>query len=144
MPPTRTANSRLCLCLASVGVALLLAGCGGPKPEGFDDPTPTGRLQAIRQAARDQDKSPKTLRELVRSLSADDPVERMLAIRALEGLTGETQGYRHYETLTNRQAAVNRWLGWLHAEGLAEGPIVLWDVVPQPDKVPPQEEPSSS
>ncbi|MFG0251954.1 MAG: hypothetical protein ACF8NJ_03675 [Phycisphaerales bacterium JB038] len=141
MPPRHLTNSSFGL--IALGASLLLAGCAAP-PEGFDDPTPAGRLQAIREAGRAQDKSPETLRELVRSLSSDDPVERMLAIRTLEKLTGETHGYRHFEPLADRQAAVNRWLDWLHAEGLAEGPIVLWDVLPQPESDPPKEEPSPS
>jgi hypothetical protein len=107
----------------------LLAGCGPSREEGFDSATPSGRLQAITEAAHTADASPQTLRELVVSLGSDDPLERMLAIRALEKLTGETQGYRHFDDLASRQEAIDRWLMWLHEQGLAPGTTPgLWEI----------------
>ncbi len=147
-PPACTIPTVIAAPLA--GLLLCQSGCTAPRSVGFDDRTPSGRLRAISaeaEAARAPayQRDPQTLRQLVISLGSDDPAERMLASATLERITGETHGYMAYASLAQRQEAIDRWIDWLRAEGLAEGPTVLWSVDPQPDAAQPtvQERPES-
>ena len=88
----------------------LLGGCGDSALDGgFDARQPAGRLTAIGQAARADDRSPATLRRLVEQLDSDDEAVRLAAIGALERLTGETHGYRYDDPRATRSLAIDRW-----------------------------------
>lgn len=87
------------------------SSCADPdKAVGFDDKNPAARLRAVRQAAQTEDRS--AIRPLITRLDSDDPAERLLAIRTLERLTGETRGYDHAAPRHERDAAVRRWAEW--------------------------------
>lgn len=91
------------------GLLLVLCSCGPAMTEGgFDAPSPAARSHAIEQAARtgDLDAIPK----IVEQLDADDPAVRMLAIDALQRLTGETYGFHHYDPPHERHDAIQRWV----------------------------------
>lgn len=49
---------------------------------------------------------------LIERLSSSDPAERLLAIRSLERLTGETKGYDHAANPQKRAQAIERWATW--------------------------------
>lgn len=105
----------LTICCA---VAAPLAGCSASAPATFDTDAPDGRIEAIVAAARHNDRS--TLRDLIDQLDSDDPAVRMLSIRSLQRMTGQTMGYRHSDPDHNRREAVDRWVAWAegeHSEG---------------------------
>jgi len=84
-------------------------GCASP-PEGFDSPNPGARLDAIADAAADQDRT--AIKDLITSLDSDDPAVRMIAILTLERLTSETHGYDFAAPEWERGEAVERWAAW--------------------------------
>ncbi len=86
---------------------MLLAGCGPTMPRGFESPEPAARMDAILDAARRSDRS--AVPEIVELLESDDPATRLLAIRTLERLTGETFGYDYAAPFAERSEAVERW-----------------------------------
>jgi HEAT repeat protein len=89
--------------------AIALPGCGPSATEGgFDSANPAARMYAIEQAARSGDQS--AIRNLIEELDSDDPAVRMLAISTLERLTGETYGYRQYDSVMQRREAIARWV----------------------------------
>lgn len=91
-----------------------VASCADPdKAVGFEDKDPAARLRAVRQAAQTEDRS--AIRPLITRLDSDDPAERLLAIRTLERMTGETMGYDHAAPRHERDAAVRRWVRWYEA-----------------------------
>lgn len=71
------------------------------------------RLDAIRDAVARSDRS--ALPDLVTLLDSDDPATRLLAIRALENLTGDTLGYDYAAPASERRPAVERWVRRVHA-----------------------------
>lgn len=87
------------------------ASCADPdQAVGFNESNPAARLRAVRQAAQTED--PAAIRPLITRLDSDDPAERLLAIRTLERITGETMGYDHAAPRHERVAAVQRWATW--------------------------------
>ena len=91
------------------GAALLAVSCGPSATEAhFDSANPAARLYAIERAARTGDITAAA--HLVEQLDSDDPAVRLLAIAALERLTGETYGYRHYDPPHLRRPAIRRWV----------------------------------
>lgn len=97
-----------------VGMVAALPGCGPSMPRGFDSPEPAVRIDAVVSAAAKGDR--RAARDLIRVLDSDDPAARMLAIRALERITGETNGYDYAAPESQRREAVRRWQEW-EAEG---------------------------
>ena len=83
-------------------------------PEGFQASAPDTRLDAILAAARNGD--PDAARDLVEQLDSDDPAVRLAAISALERLFGTSRGYVHYDSPSERDAAVIRWVEALAAQ----------------------------
>ena len=83
------------------------SGCGPTIHPSFDSPEPAARNSAIVQAADRRD--PAAVPDLVRMLDSDDPATRLLAINALQRITGETYGYDYAAPELNRQAATARW-----------------------------------
>lgn len=110
-----------CACLTAGGVLVMLlvfpAGCIPEPKAGFDSPAPTKRLDAIVEASRLEDN--ESLINLVQKLRSLVPAERMFAIRSLEIRTGETLGYDHAAPHWRRIDAYNRWLAWLHDQGVS-------------------------
>jgi len=110
----RLAPGLLGSCVYLVG-GLALAGCQEHDRTDFDDVDPAARIQAIQDAAASNDRS--AIPDLIRSLDSDDPAERMLAIRALEQMTGQTLGYEHWAPRADRAAAAQRWADWYAGGG---------------------------
>ena len=88
---------------------VMLAGCAGPAARrgGFDSPDPASRLYAIARAGRQRQGS--AIPDLIESLESDDPAVRMMAIVALERITGTRMGYNPYGPWIDRQAAADAW-----------------------------------
>lgn len=86
-----------------------LASCGPPATEGgFDSANPAARMYAIEHAAAQGDSS--AVKDLIEELDSDDPGVRYMAITALERLTGQTYGYRHYDSVMQRRDAIAKWV----------------------------------
>ena len=91
-----------------VAAALLACACAPPATKGgFDSPVPAARMTAIRKAAQAGDLT--AIRQIVEQLDCADPAVRILAISALERLTGATYGYRFDDPPYLRRAAIKRW-----------------------------------
>jgi hypothetical protein len=75
-------------------------------------------MYAIEGAARSGDRT--AVRDIVQLLDSDDPAVRWMAISALQRLTGETFGYRHYDSPAQRREAIARW-----AQALDSGEITI-------------------
>lgn len=101
--------------VAGVACAVQMSGCANPSEVvGFDEPDPGAQIRAIQQAAVHGDRS--SIGSLIRLLASDDPAERLLSIRTLERITGETMGYDHAGTLASRREAIDRWAAWYQDE----------------------------
>jgi hypothetical protein len=98
------------LTIAWVGCALL-AGCGGHGPRTVSNPDIEQKIPAIRDASQNKDLSAAP--QLVKDLESEDAAVRFYSIRGLQSLTGDTFGYRYYDTDDDRKAAVARWKAWL-------------------------------
>jgi len=100
-------------CVASM---LACAGCIPPEPRGLDSPDPSARLAAISEAGVRGDEA--AIPDLIEQLESNDPGARMLSIRALERITGQTLGYDHADPWWVRAPAVERWKRWASGRGL--------------------------
>jgi len=88
--------------------AAVLGACAPPASRGgFDSPDPAAKLYAIERAMKHGDRA--AVPQIVEQIDSDDPAVRMLAISALQKLTGETRGYRYDDPPYLRQDAVRRW-----------------------------------
>ena len=96
-----------------------MAGCPST-PTGFDSPDPNMRLDAILDAARTPGQ-PNQIPRLIEQLQSLDPAARMLAIRTLERMTGQTMGYDHAAPAWQRVPAVRRWADWAIEHGYRSG-----------------------
>lgn len=92
-----------------VGGLALVGGCT-PIPKGFDSPEPAARIEAAVDAADRGDRS--AIPQLIGLLDSDDPATRLVAIRSLERLTGQTLGYDHAAPEADREPAIARWVDW--------------------------------
>lgn len=119
-------------------VLVTATGCAPPAiTGGFDSPHAASRLFAARRAAAETDPAriAAAMPGLIRNLDSDDPAVRLLSIEALEELTGETFGYRHFDPEWLRAPAVARWAAaWEGGEvrlrdGAPVGPDTLGAVV---------------
>jgi HEAT repeat protein len=102
------------LIAGGIGVLAMVVGGCRYREQGFESPEPADRVTAAAEAARvgDQDAIP----HLIEMLEEEDPLVRMMAIRSLEELTGQTLGYEHAGPRAERQAAVDRWTEWYRAQ----------------------------
>lgn len=101
------------------GAALLTGSCGPSATDAhFDSANPAARLYAIERAARTGDITAAA--HLVEQLDSNDPAVRLLAIAALERLTGETYGYRHYDPAHLRRPAIRRWVEAVQSDTLPQ------------------------
>ena len=92
----------------------LLPACGPAITPDFDSPEPAARNAAAVRAAAADDKT--SIRDLVRLLDSDDPATRLIAINALERLTGTTLGYDHAAPEPERRAGAARWADYVRKE----------------------------
>jgi DNA-binding transcriptional LysR family regulator len=102
--------------LPCLAVLLVLGACHtppGPRRE-LTNPDPAGKIPAMRQAVRQQDRS--GIAHLVSDLDSDDPAVRFYAITALRELTGQDLGYIYYDDDPERTSAVERWKEWLASQ----------------------------
>ena len=108
----------MCVCWTVVP-----GGCGwlasGDYVKNISAAKPEVATEAMNKAA--QNKSRRAIVPLVKRLYDEDPAIRMLAIGALQSITGEDMGYRSYEPEVKRVAAIKRWEAWLVEEGLVSG-----------------------
>lgn len=92
-----------------------LAGCGslsaGRRQLYSDNALDRARAVVSVGEARDAE----AVHRLVDLLEDRDVAVRMLAINALRRLCGQDYGYRHYDPLIDRAAAVRRWRDALRA-----------------------------
>lgn len=86
---------------------LVLSACGPAIVPDFNSPEPAARNAAIVKATAEQDA--KAVPDLVRMLDSDDPATRLLAIQALERITGERLGYDPAAGNEAREPAMLRW-----------------------------------
>lgn len=89
-------------------LAACIAGCAGEAS--FDSPESAARLRAIQRAAAENDRS--SIPRLIEMLDSDDPAVRILSIRTLESMTGQTLGYDPTAPSYERTPAVDRWQEW--------------------------------
>lgn len=107
---------RLNRCALLIGLAGLAAGCSLPSQQtGFRSDDPEQRTKALGAAARSDDRT--RIPDLIAMLDSSDPAQRMLAIRSLERMTGQTLGYDHAAPEPQRAAAIDRWMKWEASRG---------------------------
>lgn len=99
--PIRSAASGLLL-------TVIMHGCA--PPISLDSPHSSARIRAIQRAAASDDKS--AIPRLITLLESDDPAVRLLSIRTLEHITGQTLGYDHAAPEPERELAVDQWEEW--------------------------------
>lgn len=108
---------------AAAALALAGAGAGGcSQPELSADlgsALPQERIAGAAAAVRAGDLG--AARELIVMLESSDPAVRMIGIRSLERLTGETRGYVYWAPEGEREEAVERWAGWWREQRSAQG-----------------------
>ena len=92
-----------------LGAVIAATGCAPSASSGtFESDNPASRLYAIHRAGLDADAS--AVVPLVEQLESDDPAIRMMAINALERITGKRLGYNPYADRTERHEAIDRWI----------------------------------
>ena len=89
-----------------------VTACGPTITADFDSAEPAARNAAIVEAASKNDQA--AVPDLVRMLDSDDPATRLLAINALEKITGERLGYEYTAPEHERAKAADRWQEWVH------------------------------
>lgn len=107
-----------CLLRAGLGVFSALACCSCSLPQqraDFDSIDPQERTLATIEAARSGDSA--SVPALIDQLESEDPGIRMLAIRSLERITGETKGFDYAAPEPARRQAVRIWRQTLASEG---------------------------
>jgi hypothetical protein len=106
------------LAASAAGLCVWGGGCSQAKVAGDagaqDAP---GRIPAlVRQADGQHDPGNKGLGELVRALDDEDPAVRLFAAQALRERSGESFGYRYYDSRAARRPAVRAWRAWADAQ----------------------------
>lgn len=99
----------------SLAVSLLLAlaassACAPPASHTqatLRSEEPASRLYAIQRAGSEQDRN--AVPHLIDLLESSDPAERMLAIHALERITGRRLGYNPYAPPEERHTQAQAW-----------------------------------
>ena len=99
---------------------LALTGCTSPAPEqrAFLASDAATRAQAAVESANHGSADASQTWALIGLLSDNDPGVRMYAILALRRLYGDDRGYRYYDGLAERLAAIERW-----RSAMAEGAL---------------------
>ena len=100
--------------------ALSIWACAACAPSategGFKNPAPGAQVYAIESAVREERK--QQIPEIVECLRSDDDLVRMMAIGALERMTGQTLGYDFTDPLPLRLEGYRRWREWVVAQRL--------------------------
>lgn len=104
----------LVLVAGILGMSVVAPGCLGRSETGLGSRDPGERVRAMADAAAANDEG--AVPGLIERLSSEDPGERLLAIRALERITGETREFDHAGTEVEREAAIGRWVRWWSVE----------------------------
>lgn len=95
----------------------MCVACGQPSMTGgFDAPNPAAKMHATVEAVRTGDRG--AVVHIVELLDHDDPAVRLLAITALERLTGRTMGYEYDAPRHERDEAVRRWVQAVQSDEL--------------------------
>ncbi len=92
-------------------LAVALGACGPTIRPDFNSPEPAARNAAIVRAMADRDE--RAIPDLVRMLDSDDPATRLLAINALESLTGTRLGYDPAASPQARAPGVRAWADYV-------------------------------
>jgi len=106
--PTHRGDRSLHFTAACLVALTALAGCLPTESTSLQSRDPVKRMEAMVDAADDHDRA--KIPGLVKLLDSDDPATRMLAIRSLEEITGDTLGYDHAAPRRQRNEAVDRWV----------------------------------
>jgi HEAT repeat protein len=106
--------TRIAARVAALLTTGLVGGCAAAPPD-FNSPEPAARNAAIVRAAREGEQA--AIPDLVRLLDSDDPATRVLSIRTLERLTGQTLGYDPAGDAASRDRAIAEWTAWCDREG---------------------------
>ncbi|MDP1660856.1 MAG: hypothetical protein Q8L55_02980 [Phycisphaerales bacterium] len=92
----------------TVTAAAFHGGCARfDAPDSFTSIDPAGRMHAAGQAAAAGDET--AVPALVEMLGSDDPAERLIAIAALESITGNRMGFDPSAAPSARRVAQERW-----------------------------------
>lgn len=102
--------------LAAVSVWACTACAPSATEGGFKNPAPGAQVYAIESAVREERK--QQIPEIVECLRSDDDLIRMMAIGALERMTGQTLGYDFTDPLPLRLEGYRRWREWVIAQRL--------------------------
>lgn len=116
----RPALKTLCSLLLCL---VVLTGCSPNQTPARADLRATdtaGRVPALVDAAGQNDD--RTLAELVHALSDEDAAVRLFAIQALNQRTGQTLGYRYYDSAERRRDATAQWYAWLSRQDDPDAP----------------------
>ena len=99
--------------MSAAAVLLVAGGCTASGPiADFDAADPASRIAAIELALRSRDASRTP--QIVEQLDSDDRAVRLLAISALEILTGRTYGYHYDDPPGLREQAIRRWVNYVN------------------------------
>ncbi len=106
------------LAALAAGLCVWGGGCSQAKVAGDagaqDAP---GRIPAlVRQADPGRAGGQGGLDELIRALDDEDPAVRLFAVQALRERSGESFGYRYYDSRAARRPAVRAWRDWAEAQ----------------------------
>ncbi len=88
--------------------ACVAPSCASPTAKSLHADDPAAKLSAIVHAGQTRDRT--AIPDLVEQLESDDDAVRMLAINALERITGTRMGYNPYTTAEKRRPAVEKWI----------------------------------
>jgi HEAT repeat protein len=92
-------------------------GCSAPTPnlcQRLQDEDPSVRVAAVIEAGKTKD--PNAIPFLVDRLGDTETEVRFFAALALEKITGQTRGYRYYESSDRREEAIACWRQWLETQ----------------------------
>ena len=115
-PRYKSGGVRRISALILVTLFAALPACGPTINATFQSPEPPARNAAIVQAAATRDAA--AVPDLVRMLDSDDPATRLLAIDALERITGTRNGFEYQASELERSRAVDRWVQWVKERGM--------------------------
>lgn len=107
----------------SLGLLVLIAaGCSlGPRQfRDVNDPAPLVRARAA--GLSEERPRAEYVPELIHRLSDPDAVVRLSAHEELRRRTGQDFGYRPWDDVTEREAAINQWRGWWESQ-LVQNPV---------------------
>lgn len=108
---------RLIMLAAFVPLCCSLGSCSAGKPSVYSrlqDENPQVRVRACVDAGNAGDRKAAAL--LVERLADTEDDVRVFAILALQKITGQSMGYRHFDTPAVRRQAIERWRKYLESE----------------------------